>query len=224
MRSEIDALQGLRRGHIRIYTVESLVHNLVPQALARFHAMHPGIRFEVVMASSDAITAAVYSGQSDIGIAYCPQRTDELKVVFRWQEKIAAIMRADHPLAKLRQISVRDLTMWPLGIAPPHVGARQLFDAACRSRDVTISPILETNSVELLHRFASVNDGIAITSRLMLLDNGHSKKLVSRPIKEEALDNAYFEVLTLARRKLPVPAERFLTMLKRELDSAGKVH
>src|SRR6202048_2472257 len=58
LRSEIDALQGLRRGNVRIATVESLMTGLLPDAIDKFRAQHPGITFEVMMSGSDGGAAA----------------------------------------------------------------------------------------------------------------------------------------------------------------------
>ena len=47
VRSELDALKGLRRGTINLQAIESLVPGVLPQAILRFSARHPGITFEV---------------------------------------------------------------------------------------------------------------------------------------------------------------------------------
>jgi signal transduction histidine kinase len=45
--AEIQELQGLARGFIRVATAEGFALDLLPNAIAEFHARHPGIRFEV---------------------------------------------------------------------------------------------------------------------------------------------------------------------------------
>src|SRR5438128_1788998 len=49
VRSELDALKGLRRGTINIQSIESLVPGVLPQAIMRFRARYPGITFEVTV-------------------------------------------------------------------------------------------------------------------------------------------------------------------------------
>ena len=49
VRSELDALKGLRRGTINLQAIESLVPGVLPQAILRFSARHPGITFEVTV-------------------------------------------------------------------------------------------------------------------------------------------------------------------------------
>src|SRR5260370_5203576 len=49
VRSELDALKGLRRGTINIQAIESLWPGGLPQAIMRFRARYPGITFEVIV-------------------------------------------------------------------------------------------------------------------------------------------------------------------------------
>src|SRR5260221_302179 len=72
VRSELDALKGLRRGTINLQAIESLVPGVLPQAIMRFSARHPGITFEVIVDRTDRIIAAVREGRTDIGLAFYP--------------------------------------------------------------------------------------------------------------------------------------------------------
>jgi len=63
VRSELDALKGLRRGTINIQSIESLVPGVLPQAIMRFRARYPGITFEVTVDRTDRIIAAVREGR-----------------------------------------------------------------------------------------------------------------------------------------------------------------
>ena len=47
VRSELDALKGLRRGTINMQAIESLVPSVLPRVILGFSARHPGITFNV---------------------------------------------------------------------------------------------------------------------------------------------------------------------------------
>src|ERR1700686_5161665 len=61
LRSEIDALQGLRRGNVRIATVESLTTGLLPDTIDKFRALPPGVTFEVMLSGS---TGGAWTGRA----------------------------------------------------------------------------------------------------------------------------------------------------------------
>lgn len=219
--SEIDALQGLRRGHVRIHAIEAMVPHLLPRAIDSFLAQFPGINFEVEVAGTDRVQCAVREGRAEIGIAFTPDPVKEIRPVFQVKEPLFAIVAADHPLATRTRISVRELTAWPVAVATRLTGTRTLFDRACQACQVEVRPALDTNSVELMHRFALVGHGVAVLTRLSCFESLRSKQLMALRFQEPEMNVGTVDVITLAGRKLSVAAERFLVPLRRILDTAA---
>lgn len=217
-RSEINALQGLKRGHIKIHTIESMLYQVVPNAMEKFQDQFPGVSFEIILSRSDAVVAAVRQGETDLGLTFASPATPGVRTVYRLASRFSAIMRPDHPLASQRSLSVGHLVTWPVGVASRPTGTRQIFDEACRSRGVEIAPKLETNSVELLHRFAFMEHAVAVTSGELFSSSLKAGHLVARPLIEAELNGVHYEVLTMVGRKPTVAAEKFLLFLGRELD------
>jgi DNA-binding transcriptional LysR family regulator len=60
--SDIDDLRGLRRGRIRIHTIEGIVADTLLAAVAQFRERFPGVTFEVMVTGTDLIAVAVQSG------------------------------------------------------------------------------------------------------------------------------------------------------------------
>ncbi|MDC9824227.1 LysR family transcriptional regulator [Devosia sp. ZB163] len=217
-RSEINALQGLKRGHIKMHVIESMIQHVIPSVIEKFHDQFPGVNFEVIMTGSDAVVTAVRNGECDFGITLCNHSHPGVTAMFSIDCRLTAIMRPDHPLASQRNLSVGNLVTWPVGVATRPTGTRQFFDDACRTRGVDIIPKIETNSVELLHQFALMEEAVVVTSDLMFAASIRSGKLLKRPLAETELNNGRFEVLVMTGRKPTVAAERFLMMLGRELE------
>lgn len=221
--TEIDALQGLRRGHVRIHAIEAMVPHLLPRAIDAFLAEFPGINFEVEIASTDRVQTALREGRAEIGIGYFPEPAKDLRPVFRVQEALFAMVAPAHALASRRKISVRELEAWPVAVPSPLTGSRNLIDSVCNKAKVGLRPALETNSTELIHRFALVGHGVAVLPRLSCLDSLRSRQLVAIRFQEPEMGRGMIEVLTLAGRRLPIPAERFLVPLRRALDVPEKI-
>jgi len=216
--SELDALQGLRRGHVRVASIEALVPHLLPQAIDRFLTHFPGITFSVEVGGTDRVVNAIREGSADIGLAFSPQPSGEIRVIFRVREPLFAMVAPSHPLSRFKQASVRDLAAWPVAVPARFTGSRMLFDDACREAHVIMTPALETNSVELLHRFALLGHGVAVLARLTCLESLRTRKLRAVGFKEENLASGTIDVITLVNRQLPIAAEKFLVSLRRELD------
>jgi len=217
LRSEIDALQGLRRGNVRIATVESLTTGLLPDAIDTFRALHPGITFEVLMSGSDGVAQAVRSGEAEMGFGLNLGSSPEFNVVHRVREPILAVMSPKHALATARTLTLSRIAGWPIALSMRRNGIRQLVEAAATAAGITIEPALVTNSVELQHRFARTGQGIAFLPRLPCLQSIKSGLLAAVQISDPALNSGTFDIITLAARKLPLAAEEFISIARQEL-------
>jgi DNA-binding transcriptional LysR family regulator len=217
LRSEIDALKGLRRGNVRIATVESLTTGLLPDAIEKFRAQYPGITFEVMMSGSDGVAQAVRSGEAEMGLGLNLGSSPEFNVVHRVREPILAVMSPKHALATARTLSLSRLAGWPIALSMRRNGIRQLVEAAATAAGITIEPALVTNSVELQHRFARTGQGIAFLPRLPCLQSIKSGLLAAVQISDPALNSGTFDIITLAARKLPLAAEEFISIARQEL-------
>jgi DNA-binding transcriptional LysR family regulator len=217
VRSELDALKGLRRGTIAIHSIESLVPHLLPRAITGFRKRHPGIRFEITIEGSDQVVAAVREGRTDIGLAFNPPAEREFATAFKMREPLVAMMSARHPLAKLPRVLLADCAAYPVASPMKNTGSRVLIDIACKAAGIHIASALETNSIQLRVHFVHINNGITFVSRLSAWDSLHSGELVAVPIRDRLVNSATIDAITHASRQLPLAAEEFLRFLQGEL-------
>ncbi|MGG5822737.1 LysR family transcriptional regulator [Falsiroseomonas sp. HW251] len=220
LRSELDALQNLRRGTVRLHVAETAIPHLVPAAIADFRAEHPGIAFCVVVASSAQVVAALRGGETDIGIAFGRNAEPELLVMGRAAEPLCAVMCASHPLATLPSVTIRQTLQWPIGIALTGGSTHALVSAALASSGLRLTPALETNSIDLLRRFALNSVGITFLPRLMVAGEEPDERLAIVPVEDAPLRESHVEVLALRGRSLPLAAEAFAAHLVRHLHRA----
>jgi DNA-binding transcriptional LysR family regulator len=217
VRSELDALKGLRRGTITIQSIETLVQRILPRAITRFSARHPGITFDVTIDGTDHIIAALREGRTDIGLVFHPPAEREFTTVFKMREPLVALMSPDHPLAGKSRVSLAESAAYPIALPAKHSGSRILVDVACKAAGIYISPALEANSIQLMLHFVHVNNGITFLSRLSAGDSLGAGELVAVPIRDRIVNAATIDALTHASRQLPLAAEEFLRFLQGEL-------
>ena len=216
--SEMDALRGLQRGHLRIAAIESMVPALLPQVIDRFRCAHPGVTFAVDVLTTDQVLADLRAGDADIGVGFSPQPGPDITVYHRVEEPLLAVMAVDHPLAALDRVTLADIVRHPLGLPSNKSGARFVFDEACRRAGVTARPLLETSSMELLHRFALLGNGVTVLLRHTIGESVERGTLRAVQLGDGVLGGT-LEVLTLQDRTLPLASERFLAYLRDGLDA-----
>lgn len=214
--SEIDELKGLRRGRVRLASMESAVTSVLCNAIDAFRAKHPNINFSVDILTSDKVLDTVREGDVDIGLTFGGEFSDEIHVDYNSSEPLLATMAPDHPLAKFKSISIAELANWPIALAPPRSSSRVIFDKGCAKAGVIIKPALETNSVELMHRFALGGTGITLMLRHAGMSSFKNKELCAIPVEGDDF-RGDVSVITLKERKLPLAAEAFLLTIREEL-------
>jgi DNA-binding transcriptional LysR family regulator len=217
VRSELDALKGLRRGTINVRSIESLMPHLLPHAVTRFSERHPEIRFEITVEGSDQVVAAVREGRTDIGFAFYPPAEPELATAFKMREPLVAVMAAGHPLARRPRVSLADCLAYPIASPMKNTGSRILIDLACKAVGIHIGPTLETNSIPLRVGFVRVNHGITFLSRLSAWDALRSGDFVAVPIRDRLVNSATIDAITHASRQLPLAVEEFLRFMQTDL-------
>ncbi|WP_420006310.1 LysR family transcriptional regulator [Arenibacterium sp. LLYu02] len=222
VKADIDALQGLKRGHVRLHVIEALIPHVLPQSIKRFRQTYPGVTFEITLGGSDAVTAVVRNGDTDIGLTYTTPTTPGVHIAYRIPGPQSALMRPDHPLAAQDVLGVADLAPWPVGVATRPTATRQLFDDACHRTGIELAPVVASNSVDFLRRFAGDDGCVAVTSHLVALADLDAGTLVARRFKERELNSGYFDIVTTAGRKPSFAAERFLSHLGQEFEHVGE--
>jgi DNA-binding transcriptional LysR family regulator len=221
MRAEFHALNGMHRGRVRISAIESLTRSLLPRLIAAFREQHPGVGFDVRMDGSEHIIEAVREIDTDIGLTYYSQPASDLAVRVSVREPMVAIVAAGHALAQKKSVGLRDVAAFPTALTLRGSRSRSLIDTACWKAGVSLSPVLETNSVEMLTGLAARSDTVTLLLRLSAEDGIRAGTLAAVPVRSEILNMGTIEVLTRVSRKLSPVSEEFLGFLGTELASGG---
>jgi len=216
VRGELEDLRGLRRGVVRIATIEGVVAELLTTVIAVFRAKFPGIRFNTLTMGTDDVIAAVRDGRSDIGISFHAQPDAAVRFVRRLRDPLAALMHPDHTLANRRQITLTEILPHPVALPEQGFGIRRLIDEQCRRLGHSLAPALETNSIEALRGFARSGAGLTMLPGMSYQREIRSGEIVAVPISDRALNQCSMDVSVLTGRHLPSAITQFLAALDKE--------
>jgi len=214
---EIQALQGLRRGRVRIAATEGLAAAFLPPLIAAWRREHPQIRFELQVMAAAQVTERLREGAADLGLTFSRAPAPDIVVAHRQPSTVVAVLRADHPLAAARTLTLARLAGHDLALPPPDTTLRQLIDLAASRQQLLLEPVLESGSLAALLAFVREGGGATLAgvqSVRPLLAEG---RLVARPLRDRGLDLRDIELQTLAGRTLPAAARGFLDELRRQL-------
>ena len=168
LRQAVDEITGVVRGKLVAGMITGCEVTPWFDALAGFHAAHPGVDIELREGNSDRLIAEVSAGEADIalvGIAGAPP--DELAAEVIVSEGLAAVVPADHQLAGRSSIALDDLTSYPLVCLPVGTGIRSVLDQACAAAGRRPVIALEASSPTAVADLAARGLGVAVLSRSM---------------------------------------------------------
>ena len=216
--ADVQALQGMQRGRVRIAATEGFAMEFLPRAIGAFIEAHPGIQFDLGVHPPAESTRRILLGDADIGLVMSRGAQKEIRVEHLQPSPVMAVMRPAHPLVRFRQISLRQLMAYPLALPEPDTTVRQLFDIACHRQRLQVEPVLTSQYIASLLGFLKHAPlGITICGEISVRYQIERGELVAMPLKDKGLDLRNIEVQTLVGRTLSRTAQAFLDYLKGQM-------
>jgi len=217
VRSEINDIKGIRRGHIRIHTIDGVAAGPLAMAISTFRERFPGITFRLFSAGTATVIDAVKNDEADIGVAFQAARDPEIAIVHRIPDPLHAIVSSKHALASAKQITLQEFLAFPLALPESNFGVRMLVDEACRRKALHLQPVIETNSIDSLRGFARSGAGITALPYNSIKRELPMGLVKSVPFKETSLSRATMIIGVRLGRTLPAAVIEFTNHLYRTL-------
>lgn len=108
LQMEVDELNGLQSGLIRIGTFSSVATHWLPNIIREFQKAYPNIDYELLLGDYTEIEEWISDGRVDCGFLRLPARSD-FETIFLEQDRLLAILPENHALAHLEKVPVAAL-------------------------------------------------------------------------------------------------------------------
>jgi len=108
LQMEVDELNGLQSGLIRIGTFSSVATHWLPNIIKEFQKAYPNIDYELLLGEYTEIEEWILEGRVDCGFLRLPAHP-ELETIFLEQDKLMAIIPENHRLADYENFPVAAL-------------------------------------------------------------------------------------------------------------------
>lgn len=216
--AELRGLSDLHRGQVRLATTEGFSLDFLPELIVAFRRGYAGIQFSLEVGAPATVTRRVQEGDADLGLTFSLKPAPDIRVEATLSGAIEAIVAPDHPLAGRTGLALVDLQPYPLAIPMPDTTVRQLFDICCGVQGLSFDPVLVSNNMQALYRFAALGGGVCLSSELSLRSRLREGQLVALPLLDEGLAARRIELQSMAGRQLPPAVAAFRTFLVRALE------
>ncbi|MFT4959716.1 MAG: DNA-binding transcriptional LysR family regulator [Paracoccaceae bacterium] len=183
----IDDIRDLRNGHLSIQAVDSFTFSVLPKILRKFGEQYPGISLSVTTAQPEEISAAVASGEIDIGMNFTNMSHPDIRVVLDKPAPFGIIMRTDHPLAQKTSVGVEDLQGYPLVRTSDARGRHSILDQTIEMAAADLTTHMFTNALTIAKQAIRSNRVIGIYTKIGFLEEIAAKELVFVPFAIKTL-------------------------------------
>lgn len=207
--TDLDEHAARRRGRVRLAALPALAAGWLPDVLAEFHALHPGIELDVADSLSEDCVERVRSGRADFALAAVRASTPELATDLFCADRFHLVCRVDHPLAQRRRVTLADLAGHPFVHLARTSSVRQHIEAAIWP--MPMNSVMELEQLSTVAGMTRAGIGITVVPMLTLFHFAHPE-LVTRPIQGPELVREIF-VLRSRDRSLSVAAQALYDFL-----------
>lgn len=112
LQMQVDELNGLQSGLIRIGTFSSVATHWLPKIIKEFQKDYPNIDYELLLGDYKEIEEWIADGRVDCGFLRLPTHPD-FQAIFLEQDKLFAILPENHALANCDKFPIHALSEEP---------------------------------------------------------------------------------------------------------------
>lgn len=207
LQMQVDELNGLQSGIIRIGTFSSVATHWLPNIIKEFQKNYPNIDYELLLGDYTEIENWILDGRVDCGFLRLPTHKD-LETIFLAKDKLLAILPENHYLANKEKVSLSDLCNEP-------------FLMLDKGNNSDVTKVFEQNGISPKIHFTTWDDyaimsmvesglGISILPELIL------RRIPYKLVFKELDIPAYRNICLAFRNKktISLAVEKFLEYLK----------
>lgn len=202
-------LRELHRGRLNIAANEYTCLYLLP-LLDEYRRQNPQIKVAVQRSLASRIPDEVLIHSVEIGVLSFRPEDAQVESVVVYKDELSLVMNPNHPLAKVGEVSIRQLG--PLNFIAHNISSpqRQKVIQAFRRHKTTLKMGVELPSLEAIKRFVAMGNGVALVPGLTVETEIASGALVRVRIKELQIERK----LRLVYRKQANLSHAALAFLK----------
>lgn len=195
LQMQIDNINGLQTGLIRIGSFSSPATHWLPNIIKNFQKDYPNIDFELLLGNYTEIETWLTEGRLDCAFLLLPVQNDFYTISLK-QDHLLVVMPVNHPLCKFDRIPIKELEKYP-------------FMLSKNKSDSEVVELLERYNIKPHVRFTTWDDYVLMS----MIEQGLGIGILSELI----LQRCPFQII---KKKLDVPATREIAFVLRDLKKA----
>ena len=212
LKSQIEDLSGLRRGHVTIACTQAALPFFIPNEIQKYQEKFPHVNFSVLNKDGTEAAIALLNHTADIALVFDQLRQSDFQTAYAIPQSVHAIMAKSHYLASKSQVSISECLNYPLALPTQKYGLRKTLENIFDKLLTRITPTIEADSYVFLQNYISNSNAIGFELEIGMPQK-NSNSLISRPVKLPQDTSVLIYINHLRNRNLPRAASKFALQL-----------
>jgi DNA-binding transcriptional LysR family regulator len=211
--------RGLEKGRLRLMAITTASY-FAPRLLGEFSKLHPGIEVSLRVTNKEQVLASMADNLDDLYLLGTPPEEFDVVATPIMDNPIVVLAPPDHPLAKQKRLSLKQLAQEHWVMREAGSGTRKAIEDLFHQQGLDIRPRLELGSNEAIKQAILAGLGISALSchTLTLHQPGQFAVLDAEgfPIQR------YWYAVYPAGRRISVVAQAFLDFLLSQREALSR--
>ncbi|MFT3879683.1 MAG: selenium metabolism-associated LysR family transcriptional regulator [Gemmatales bacterium] len=216
IRSEISGQKSSVSGELILGASSVPGEHLLPSLLSTFRKQYPEVRVSATVSDSMSVMNQVERGEVNLGLVGRKSKSPHLMFQYFAKDRMKLIIPPEHPLRRIRKVSVDHLTKYPIILREVGSGLRHSLEKSLERNGRSLSELhiaMELGSNQAIKEAVIQGVGIAVLSTYAIHKEVKAMQLYGMEITDLQCDREMF-VVQDKRRVLPSPARLFVSFLE----------
>ena len=209
---QLSDLRGALHGQLRL-GVESSAQYLAPHLFSQFRNSHPQVDLALTVGNHARVLRRLTENREDVALMSGVPSGSDLDFLPLLDNAIVAVARPGHALAGRHDLSLRDLTAYPLLVREVGSGTRQACEDYLKQKRAHFAEQLEIGAFEAQREAVRAGLGLALLPRQAIRSDLAAGSLVELDVADLPLRRSWCVVQVRGKPLSPV-AQAFVDYLR----------
>jgi DNA-binding transcriptional LysR family regulator len=221
VRTQMEDLQGLKRGHVDIAVIDALSGGYVPNAVRKVQNQFPGITISLKVVENLRVRDAITSGEVDFGIFLEPQTFRDLAVRTHVEVVLGFVTRPDHPLSQHKQSRFSACAGVKLVVPAEPLALCQQISVLEGVTGVVAEVAASSDNIQMIKSLVAEGVGVGVLTSLDVIPEVEAGTLAFTRISDPVLRPITLALCAASSRQLSTAANLVMAELENGFGQLG---
>jgi DNA-binding transcriptional LysR family regulator len=221
VRSQIEDLRGLKRGHIEIAVIDALAKGYIPSAIQAIKSQYPEITIGIRVLENDRVRQAIARGEVDFGIMFEPHSYRELTVRAFVEVVLGFLTPAGHPFGAQKEARFSACVGSALIVPGEPLAVHQQVAVLEGATGVVLDKAVTCDNIQMITSLVLAGVGIGILTSLDVIAEVKDERLSFTRISDPMLRPMTLALCAASTRTLSYAASVCLREFENDFAQLG---